>query len=53
MTGKKYLDKEEQKLIESLDRDNWKSTKKLEDWKTVLSNTSATLLKEPSDYKLV
>jgi predicted DNA binding CopG/RHH family protein len=44
MNGKKYLDKEEQKLIESLDRDNWKSTRDLEGWKTLLSKTAVNTL---------
>jgi predicted DNA binding CopG/RHH family protein len=36
-----YLDSEEQKLIESLDREDWNPTKKLEDWKTILSKTAS------------
>ena len=45
--SKKYLDVEEQKLMESLEKDNWKSTKELENWKTVLSKTATnTLLKD-------
>jgi len=42
--NKKYLDKEEQKLIESLESDGWKSTANLEDWKTLLSKTAANTL---------
>jgi predicted DNA binding CopG/RHH family protein len=44
MTGKKYLNREEQKLIESLDRDNWKPTSDLESWKTLLSKTATNTL---------
>jgi len=41
---KKYLDKEEQKLIESLESDGWKPTANLEDWKNLLSKASANTL---------
>jgi predicted DNA binding CopG/RHH family protein len=44
MTGKKYLDREEQQLIESLDSENWKSTEELEGWKTLLSKTAVNTL---------
>ena len=44
MNKKKYLDKEEQKLMESLERDNWKPTKNLEGWKTLLSKTATNTL---------
>jgi predicted DNA binding CopG/RHH family protein len=40
----KYLDKEEQKLIESLEKDGWKSTINLEGWKNLLSQTAANTL---------
>jgi len=40
----KYLDKEEQNLIESLERDNWKSVKDLEKWKNNLSKTASNTL---------
>ena len=30
---KNYLDKEEQKLMESLENDGWEPSKNLEDWK--------------------
>jgi predicted DNA binding CopG/RHH family protein len=36
-----YLDKEEQNLMESLENDDWKSTRNLERWKTLLSKTAA------------
>ena len=44
MSDKKYLDKEEQELIESLDRDEWKPTGDLEIWKSLLSKTAANTL---------
>jgi len=44
MNKKNYLDKEEQTLIESLEKDNWKATKDLEGWKTLLSKTAANTL---------
>ena len=39
-----YLDTEEKKLIESLERDGWKSTGNLKSWKTILSKTAANTL---------
>ena len=44
MSKKKYLDAEEQKLIESLERNDWKPVKDLEGWKTLLSKTAANTL---------
>ena len=44
MKKKKYLDTEEQKLIESLETDDWKSTGNLESWKTFLSKTATNTL---------
>jgi len=41
---KKYLDKEEQKLIESLENDGWKPTENLESWKNLLSKAAANTL---------
>ena len=47
MNGKKYLDKEEQELIESLERDNWKPAKDIDGWKTLLAKSaSKTLTKD-------
>jgi len=39
-----YLNSEEQKLIESLENDDWKPSENLEDWKTILSKTAANTL---------
>jgi len=44
MNQKKYLDGEEQGLIQSLERDDWKSTENLESWKTLLSKTATNTL---------
>jgi len=44
MKETKYLDSEEQELIESLESDNWKSTKDVENWKNLLSKTAANTL---------
>ena len=44
MNKKEYLDSEEQRLIQSLERDDWRSTKDLESWKTLLSKTAANTL---------
>ena len=44
MRGTKYLDSEEKTLIESLEGDNWKSTKDIEGWKTLLSKTATNTL---------
>jgi predicted DNA binding CopG/RHH family protein len=41
---KKYLDKEEQKLIESLESDGWKPTANLEGWKILLSKAAVNTL---------
>ena len=40
MKKEKYLDMEEQKLIESLEKDGWKPVKDIESWKTLLSQTA-------------
>ncbi|MCL2066011.1 MAG: antitoxin [Treponema sp.] len=39
-----YLDGEEKKLIMSLEKDNWKPTKDIESWKTLLSQTATNTL---------
>jgi len=44
MNKQKYLDREEQKLMESLEDDNWKSTGDLESWKNILSKTATNTL---------
>jgi len=44
MKETKYLDSEEQELIESLEGDNWKSAGNIENWKTLLSKTAANTL---------
>ena len=44
MDQKKYLDSEEQELIQSLEQDDWRSTENLENWKTLLSKTAANTL---------
>ena len=44
MRKTKYLDREEQELIESLEGDNWKSAGNLEGWKTLLSKTATNTL---------
>jgi len=44
MKETKYLDSEEQELIESLENDNWKSARDIEDWKNLLSKTAANTL---------
>jgi len=44
MNKKKYLDSEEQELIESLERDDWRPVKKLENWKILLSETATNTL---------
>ena len=47
MNKKNYLDNEEQKFIESLEKDAWRSANDLESWKTFLSKTAAnTVLKD-------
>jgi predicted DNA binding CopG/RHH family protein len=40
----KYLDNEEQRFMESLEKDGWKSTKNLDDWKNILSKTATNTL---------
>ena len=44
MNKVKYLDKEEQGLIESLERDGWEPVKDIENWKTLLSKTATNTL---------
>jgi len=44
MTETKYLDSEEQELIESLEGDNWESSGDIEGWKTLLSKTATDTL---------
>jgi len=44
MNKTEYLDKEEQSLIESLEKDGWKPVKDIESWKTLLSKTAANTL---------
>ena len=44
MSKKKYLDGEEQKLMESLERETWKPVKKLDEWRNFLSKTAANTL---------
>jgi predicted DNA binding CopG/RHH family protein len=39
-----YLDNEEQRLVESLEKDGWKSTKDLDSWKNILSKTASNTL---------
>ena len=52
MNKRKYLDGEEQKLIESLEKDNWKPTKNLEGWKTLLSKTVTNTLTKDQRMRL-
>ena len=44
MNKKKYLDKEEKELMESLEKNDWKSSGDLEGWKTLLSKTATNTL---------
>jgi len=44
MKEDKYIDNEEQQLIESLEGEDWESSKDLEGWKTLLSKTAANTL---------
>jgi predicted DNA binding CopG/RHH family protein len=44
MKETKYLDTEEQELIESLEGDNWKPVKDIEGWKSLLSKTATNTL---------
>jgi len=47
MSKGKYIDNEEKKLLESLEKDGWKSTKDIEGWKNLLSKSaSETLAKD-------
>jgi len=39
-----FVDKEEQKLIKSLETDGWVPAKNIESWKTLLSETAANTL---------
>jgi len=39
-----FLDNEEQELIGELEKDGWKSSSELEDWKTRLSRTASNTL---------
>ena len=40
----KFLDNEEKKIIESIEKDEWKSTKSLENWKALLSKAATSTL---------
>ena len=40
----KFIDNEEQKLMESLEENGWKSTKNIEAWKTLLYKAAAETL---------
>ena len=42
--SKKYLDKEEQELMKSLETGAWKPVKNLGNWKTLLSKTATNTL---------
>ena len=44
MKRETYIDSEEQLLIESLDGEDWESSKDLESWKTLLAKTAANTL---------
>ena len=44
MKGIKYLDREEQVLMESLEQNDWKPTRDLEGWKNHLSKTAVNTL---------
>ena len=44
MIKQKYLDSEEQELMESLENDGWKSTNDLDRWKTILSKAADNTL---------
>ena len=44
MKKQNYLDTEERKTIESLEKDGWESTNDLESWKTLLSETATNTL---------
>ena len=44
MRKTKYVDREEQELIESLEGNNWKPAGNLEGWKTLLSKTATNTL---------
>ena len=44
MNKAEFIDNEEQKLLESLEKDGWKPTKNLEGWKNLLSKTASDTL---------
>ena len=44
MIKNKYLDNEEQELMESLEKDDWKPAGDIENWKALLSQTAANTL---------
>jgi len=44
MKNNNFIDKEEQELIESLENNEWRPVKNIEDWKTVLSKTAVNTL---------
>ena len=44
MIKKRYLDRKEQELINSLEMDKWKSTNSLAEWKTLLAETATNTL---------
>ena len=47
MSDNKYLDKEEQELMESLDKDSWQPVDDLDNWKKILSKAASnTLVKD-------
>ena len=44
MKEMEFIDREEKKLIETLERNTWKSSEDLESWKTLLSKTATNTL---------
>ena len=44
MKKNNFIDDEEQKLIESLENDDWKSTEKIESWKSILSQAATNTM---------
>ena len=44
MEKNKFIDNEEQRLIKSLENDDWKSTENIENWKTVLSQAATSTI---------
>ena len=44
MKEMEFIDREEKKLIETLERNTWKSSEDLESWKTLLSKTAKNTL---------